>query len=434
MTLFSLRRTVVGLLAGTALSLGLAATSFAADAVTLSFLVDNAPSTVASAKELVAQFTAKNPTIKIDLETRPGGAEGDNLIKTKLATGDMSDVFEYNSGSLFQAMNPKQNLVDLTDDAAEANVLDVFKTVVTAEGRVYGVPVGGVMGGGILYNRKIYADLGLKVPKSWDEFKKNNDAIKAKGGIAPVIQTFKDTWTSQLFILGDFFNVQAAEPNFAADYTANKAKYATSAAARKGFDRQADVLASGYLNADYASATFNDGMRMVAKGEGAHYPMLTFAIGSIATDYKDKLNDVGFFAIPGDKAESNGLTTWMPAGIYVPKTTKHPTEAKACVAFIASTEGCDAQTKAAGVTGPYAVKGCKLPAGVPPAVADLIPYFEKPGMAAPALEFVSPVKGPSLEQITVEVGSGIRKPADAAALYDEDVRKQALQLGLPGWK
>ena len=39
----------------------------------------------------------------------------------------------------------------------------------------------------------------------------------------------------------------------------------------------------------------------------------------------------------------------------------------------------------------------------------------------------------SLEQITVEVGSGIRAPADAAALYDDDVKKQAQQLGLPGW-
>ena len=41
--------------------------------------------------------------------------------------------------------------------------------------------------------------------------------------------------------------------------------------------------------------------------------------------------------------------------------------------------------------------------------------------------------GPSLEQITVEVGSGIRSAKDGAALYDEDVKKQAQQLGLPGW-
>lgn len=79
------------------------------------------------------------------------------------------------------------------------------------------------------------------------------------------------------------------------------------------------------------------------------------------------------------------------------------------------------------------MKGCTLPADVPPVVADLLPYFQEGGRSAPALEFLSPIKGPALEQITVEVGSGIRTAADGAALYDEDVKKQAQQLGLPGW-
>jgi raffinose/stachyose/melibiose transport system substrate-binding protein len=38
-----------------------------------------------------------------------------------------------------------------------------------------------------------------------------------------------------------------------------------------------------------------------------------------------------------------------------------------------------------------------------------------------------------LQQLTVEVGSGIRDAKSAAQLYDEDAAKQAQQLGLPGW-
>jgi raffinose/stachyose/melibiose transport system substrate-binding protein len=123
----------------------------------------------------------------------------------------------------------------------------------------------------------------------------------------------------------------------------------------------------------------------------------------------------------------------MPAGLYIPKTTKHEAEAKEFIAFVTSVEGCDVQTQSAGAAGPYLVKGCTLPSDVPPVVADLLPYFQEGGHSAPALEFLSPIKGPALEQITVEVGSGIRSAADGAALYDEDVKKQAQQLGLPGW-
>lgn len=431
MTFLINRRAFVAVTAVLVLGTALTTPSFA-DKVTLTYYIDDNPTNVATAEGLKKGFEAENPDITIDIETHPGGSEGDNLVKTKLATGDMGDVFRYNAGSLFHALNPAQNLMDLTNEPFQANVIDSFKPVVSEDGKVYGVPEEAAMGGGILYNRKIYADLGLSVPKTWADFMANNEKIKAAGKAA-VIQTFGDTWTSQLFVLGDFYNVQAANPNFAADYTANKAHYADTPAAMAGFQHGEDVFKAGYLNADFASAKFDDGLRMVATGEGAHYPMLTFAIGGIAQNYADNLNDVGFFAIPGTDASKNGLTVWEPAAVYIYKGTKHPDEAKKFVSFIASTKGCDIRSAANGATGPYLIKGCTLPDSVPPAVKDLLPYFQEGGNSAPALEYLSPVKGPSLEQITVEVGSGIRPAADAAKLYDEDVKKQALQLGLPGW-
>ncbi|MDR2417463.1 MAG: hypothetical protein LBD79_00220 [Treponema sp.] len=59
-------------------------------------------------------------------------------------------------------------------------------------------------------------------------------------------------------------------------------------------------------------------------------------------------------------------------------------------------------------------------------------YFDA-GKTALALEFESPVKGPNLEQICVEVGMGLTEPRAAAAAYDADVQKQAIQLNLHGW-
>jgi raffinose/stachyose/melibiose transport system substrate-binding protein len=416
-------------------TLGLMLTASAVNAQqsgNLSFLVDNGPQSVAVAEAWVAAFTEQNPDVSIDMEIRPGGGDGDNIVKTRLATGSMADVFFYNSGSLFQALNPTQNLLPLTNEPFQANIQDSFKSVVSAGGEVYGAPFAPAMGGGIFYNKPLYEELGLEIPKSWDEFMANNEKIKAAGKTA-VIQTYGETWTSQLFVLADFYNVLAAEPDFAEKYTNNEAKFATSPAALRGFEKLQEVFEAGYLNADFGAATYPDGLRMVATGEGAHYPMLTFGIGAIQETVPDHINDVGFFAQPGDSADSNGLTTWMPDSIYVAKSTANPDLAKAFVAFIASPEGCDIRNEAVGATGPYMIAGCELPADVPPAVSDMLPYFQEGGNNAPALEFLSPIKGPALEQITVEVGSGIRSAADGAALYDEDVRKQAQQLGLAGW-
>lgn len=401
--------------------------------VTLEILVDNTDLTVDTVTALAEAYEAENPDVNIEIETRPQGGEGDNVVKTRLQTGEMTDIFYYNSGSLLQALNPQDSLVDLSGEPFMDNVLDVFKQGVAAGDGLYGVPVGGAMGGAVLYNKPIYDDLGLEIPTTWDEFMANNQAVLDDGAAAPVIQTYQETWTSQLFVLGDFYNVLAAEPDFVEQYTTNEAHYADTPAALRGFEHLQEVHEAGFLNEDFASANYADGLRMVAEGEGAHYPMLTFAVPEIAANHPDYVNDVGLFALPGDDPAENGLTTWLSAGLYIAETTEHRDEAVRFLEFVASVEGCEAQTEAVGANGPYFVEGCELPDDIAPAIADMLPYFDE-GRTAPALEFLSPVKGPSLENLTVEVGSGIRSAEDAARLYDEDVKKQALQLGLEGWE
>lgn len=401
------------------------------DSVTLTYLIDNLEQTVTLTEALIAAFEAQNPDIQIEFETQPGGTEGDNIVKTRLQTGEMTDIFYYNPGSLFQALAPQQNLVPL-EGAFMDNVLDVFKAGVTADGAVYGVPIGGALGGGVFYHRPTYEELGLEVPQTWDEFMANNQAILEAGEAAPVIQTYGDTWTSQLFVLADFYNVQAEVPDFAEAYTANQQHFADTPAALRGFQHLQEVYEAGYLNEDFASALYADGLRMVATGEGVHYPMLTVGVPELLANHPDQVDDVGFFAMPGENPANVGLTTWLPQSVYVARTTDHQEEAMRFVEFVASVEACDVQTEAIGVFGPYLIDGCELPDDVPTAVADMLPYFES-GQTAPALEFLSPVKGPALENITVEVGSGIRPAEEGAALYDEDVKKQAQQLGLPGW-
>ena len=82
----------------------------------ISMFMGNVEANVKTAEALIAAFEAANPDVKIDLDSSgPTGAEGDNLTKTKLATGEMEDVFWYNSGSLFQALSPDKSLLNVGD-------------------------------------------------------------------------------------------------------------------------------------------------------------------------------------------------------------------------------------------------------------------------------------------------------------------------------
>ncbi|HUI70405.1 MAG TPA: extracellular solute-binding protein [Spirochaetia bacterium] len=398
-------------------------------ATTLTFLVDN--QTALDGIKAVAAAAEKKLGIGITIDLRPGGAEGDNVVKTRLATGDMDDLSFYNSGSLFQALNPPQNFVDLTDEPYMSRIIDSFKATVSVDGRVYGIPAQTAMGGGWLYNRKVFAQLGLKVPRTWAELLANCEKIKAAGKVA-VIGSYKDDWTSQLIYLADYYNVQAKDPSFASDYTSHKATIAGTPIALRSFEKLQEIYAKGFMNKDLLATTYEQALKMLADGTGAQYPMLTFSLANIKATAPDKINDIGFFAQPGDSPSSNGLTVWMPAGIYVYKNGKNIDAAQKWVAFYVSSEGIEAYMTRQIPDGPFAIKGVKLPNEVIPAVKEMLPYFDS-GRTAPALEFLSPIKGPNLPQICVEVGSGITSPQEAANEYDRDVEKQAKQLGLPGW-
>jgi raffinose/stachyose/melibiose transport system substrate-binding protein len=394
----------------------------------ITLLIDNGPGTVALAEGVVAAFEKANPDITVRTDTRPGGSDGDNLVKTRLSTGEMSDVFWYNSGALLQALAPAKTLVDLTNDPAIKDVDKSFLPVVSQDGKVYGAPWGASFGGGVLYNKAVYAKLGLQVPKTWADFLANSDKIKA-AGITAIEGSFKDTWTTQLIVLGDFANVHKAVPTFADDYTANKAKYATTPAALNSFQKMAELTAKGYYNKGAGSTTEPQAMTALASGKAGQYPMLSATISELEAD---QLSNIGFFGLPGDDAASAVATIWEPGGQYIPKSGKHIEAAKKFVAFTASVPGTQAQAAAVPPTGPYLITGSKLPDNAPQAAKDLQVYVDAKA-TIPALEFLSPVKGPSLEQITTAVATGQTQAQAAAAQYDKDVTKQAKQLGLPGW-
>ncbi len=391
----------------------------------------NDASATALAQGLVDAFTKENPNIKVKIDPRPTGTDGDNLIKTQLSTGTMDDVFFYNSGSLFQALNPDSTLQPLGDEPWVKDLSDDFKTTVSTENGLYGAPWGSTFDGGVMYNKKVYAQLGLEVPDTWADFISNSQKIK-DAGIIPILQSYGDTWTSQLFVLADFANVNAADSGWAADYTGNKAKFADKPAF-SSFQHTQDVFDLGLLNEDYASLTNANALKLLATGEAAQYPMITVTISNVVQNNPENVDDIGYFAMPSDAGDSHA-TVWEANGAYIPKSTTGDklAAAKKFVAFINSPAGCDVQNAAGTVAGPYAISTCKVPDDAPALVADEQKYQDA-GKTSPALEFLSPVKGPNLEKILIQVGSGISTAKEGAALYDDDVKAQAQQLGLKGW-
>ncbi len=375
---------------------------------------------------------------KYNVSFEPEEVSDDNwvtLVTARAATGELNGVVDWHSGAQLSNLAPAENLIPVTGEKFLDNLEDIYRDSVTLNGQTYGVPEMPVYAGGMAYNKKIYSQLGLSVPKTWTEFISNCDAIKKAGYIA-VLGSFDIKSTAQMIWLTDFYNVHMAYPDFEKDYTANKVRLIDIPSYVNSFKKMSDVATKKYYNEDFLSTNRDQAIQMLAEGKGAHYCLLTRElINILAVNYPDAIEDIGFFATPGDDPAKTGITVWMPHSWYIAKNADDQVKeaGKLWMAYVTSQEGLDAYFAKQTMAGPVMVKNAQYPSDVATCIKEALTYYTE-GNWYPAQEFVTPVKGSNTPNICVDAASGAIKPEDAVQQIDKDNAKVAIQLGLDGWK
>ena len=332
------------------------------------------------AKALVSAFKAKNPNITIKIETGPQGSEGDNLVKTRLATGDMTDMFVYNSGSLLPGA--RAGAEPAADDRravgrrrSTRRSSRRCRRMARCTARRSAAPSAAASS----TTARSTTGSAWRCRKTWDEFMANNAKIKAAGvdAGAPDLRRHVDLAALRPRRLST--TSPRAEPRLGREVHREPGQVLARSRRIEGFQqlrRSTRRLPEQGLRLDQVRGR---ALSMLAQGKGAHYPMLTVRVRQprdVAT--RTRSTTSASSPLPGDDAAKNGLTSGCRPAVYIPKTTEGDKldAAKKFLAFVASPEGCDVRSEAFAPTGPYVVKGCTLPADVPQAVKDMQPYVD----------------------------------------------------------
>ncbi len=389
--------------------------------VTITMMVGNDQDT--TGLDAVFAIAEEKLGIHVEVENRVD----ETVLKTRLASGDATDIVAYNSGALLAAQNPADYYLPLNDYPEITDRLDdTYEECVTVDGVTYGVPLCSGTIGCILYWKPLYEELGLEIPKTWDEFLANCETIKESGYNA-VLSADAKTSSTQLIFLGDYYNVLAEDPTFTEEFEAGRVKYATNEAAFKSWQKYEDVLP--YLQDGHEACGLEDGYDLFASGESAHWIYMTSILPSMYDIYGAEVTDnIGLFAIPGDDPENVGLTTWQPESLYINKDSKNLDACLKFIEFFISDEALDAYNEAMSPYGVSCIKGYTTQS-IYPAISEAQVYFDE-GKTAPAQEFVTAVKGPNCRTFTGGILAGLYSAQEAAELYDEDCKLQAVQLGI----
>ena len=359
-----------------------------------------------------------------------------NVLKTKLNAGEATDIFGGQSGKsdLKLQYDVENNAVDLTGSEWTTRIDPAALDQSSLNGKVYGAEIWDIIASNyfvMVYNKQIFSDLGIAVPKTFDEFKTACTTIQAKG-ITPIFEPISDGWHHVLWfpMVGPSF--EQAEPGLSDKLNANTATFAGDQNMTKAMTQINDLYQAGCFGKNAMSDAFADTDSALAGGK---YAMTVSPLSTAAAVEKDfpnvKATSFGFFPIP---TFDNQLQPVHPAGPtkFIYSKSPHVAEAKQFLDYLMQTDNLQylldntPQFVALPFTG-------TTPKWDDSQKAFLAAYPAKTIVYQDAVNYLNP-QWIDLGKDMVSMFTGSMTPAEVMGSIDQRRTELAKTAGDPAWK
>lgn len=218
---------------------------------------------------IAADFSKQNPDVHVDVQFMVGNSVEEN-IKPRIAAGTLPDLVSVNPNAYAAELADQGILADVSQTAAWQRMLEPLKRDWTSHrGKGFGIS-GGVATTMIYYNRDMFAKAGITAPPAnFDEFLQDCAKLK-RAGLTPVVWNggFPNMLGNGPFSSGFANNVVAREPDWRNKMADGSLDLNTPEVADI-FAKMALIPARGYVQPDYMSTGYDDGMRLFKEGKVA---------------------------------------------------------------------------------------------------------------------------------------------------------------------
>jgi len=239
---------------------------------------------------IIPAFQKAHPDIKV-VFNGVAPTEYDATLNAKLEGGSAGDLITCRPFDRALGLFDKGHLATLNDLPGMANFSDVAKSAwTTDDGKTtFCVPMASVIHG-FIYNKKIFDELKLTVPKTLDEFYAVLDKIKADGQYVPIGMGTADAWEAATM------GFQNIGPNY---WKGEEGRQALLDGSAKFTDQPyVDTWAqiakwAPYMGDGYQAQKYPDSQNLFTLGRAAIYPAGSWDITTF-----EKQSDFEFGAFP----------------------------------------------------------------------------------------------------------------------------------------
>lgn len=310
-----------------------AAATTSASKVTIEFALGKSSENAAYASKEVLEDFEKKTNIHVNIQMLPSD-QIPTIMQTKLAVGEVPDLILYNLVSAEREFNLEKNFEQFDNEPWASRLLN--KDVLISKGHIYGFHLNQDAGQqGMVYNQDIFKELGLSVPKNFDELLAVSEKIKA-AGITPIFMPFKDSWSTNIWTaaaIADY--AKKNDPALWDDLVSNKRKWTEVPYLETIAQQQLDLFKKGYTNKDVLSDSYDMAVNKFLKKEVAMMAMGDWLINDAYQ--KDPNVHLGLFAIPSSENADMGISP-LGGQLFIPKKAKNGAAAKKFLDYLASPE------------------------------------------------------------------------------------------------
>jgi ABC-type glycerol-3-phosphate transport system substrate-binding protein len=261
-------------------------------------------------------------------------------VRAALPTKQAPELFTWWSTYRMKDLIDQGLCADLTDlwNKHKADFSAGVRAAFTFDGKVYGLPYS-IEYWGVWYNKSTFAKLGLAPPKTWAEFLKVCEALKA-GGVTPMAQSVQGRWPT--FIMFEEM-VARQDPKLYVDLCEGRAKY-TDPRVKAAFAVWASLIDKGYFT-DPSTDLFSDTPRLFQQGQVGMVPIGSWYYTTLTTNGVADA-DCGFFVMPPPNPKAGKVAIMEAAPIVVAKNAPNLANAKKIIDWMMTPEGSAVLPKA----------------------------------------------------------------------------------------
>ncbi|SDE64742.1 raffinose/stachyose/melibiose transport system substrate-binding protein [Paenibacillus sp. UNCCL117] len=278
-------------------------------------------------KKIVADYQAKNPNIKIELDSLNTDQQKLKL-KTQAASKEVPDITIVNPAAQMKPFVDAGLFAPLNDMVAQNGLKDTFQSGIldwyTFNNNIYALPDGNNIGV-VYYNKELFQQAGVEVPKTFEEMVEVVKKLKAKG-IQPMAIGEKDSWTGSFLFMNVLLRTNGG-PGFLKDVADGKKTF-LDPAFTEAVDSFQNLIQAGAFQEGATSFDYNAGENLFKTGKAAMYYMGSWATGGIETSSVN--GKVGVFKFPTVNGKGNPDEFMLAPGsaFAVSANSKHLKETK----------------------------------------------------------------------------------------------------------